>query len=161
MESLHYLLMKAHANLNRWILNEAAELGLSPGQPKVLEYLMEQGESNQKAIADYCEIEQVTVGSILTRMERDGLIVRSQREGNGRSRYVSLTPKGREMGERMEAVFCRADALAAARLSEEERTLLPGLLEKVYCAAVSPYIRINHSFHSLFSLSFHLCRLSI
>ena len=45
MESLHYLLMKAHANLNRWILNEAAELGLSPGQPKVLECLMERGES--------------------------------------------------------------------------------------------------------------------
>ena len=68
METLHYLLMKAHVNLNRWILNEAAELGLSPGQPKVLEYLMEWGESNQKTIADYCEIEQATVGSILTRM---------------------------------------------------------------------------------------------
>ena len=134
MESLHYLLMKAHANLNRWILNEAAELGLSPGQPKVLECLMERGESNQKTIADYCEIEQATVGSILTRMERDGLIVRSQREGNRRSLYVSLTPKGRAMGERMAAVFCRADVLAAAGLSEEERILLPVLLEQVYCA---------------------------
>lgn len=134
MESLHYLLMKAHVNLNRWILNEAAELGLSPGQPKVLEYLMEWGESNQKTIADYCEIEQATVGSILTRMERDGLIVRTQREGNRRSLYVSLTPKGREMGERMAEVFRRADALAAAGLSEEERTLLPVLLEKVYCS---------------------------
>ena len=135
MESLHYLLMKAHANLNRWILNEAAELGLSPGQPKVLECLMERGESNQKAIADYCEIEQATVGSILTRMERDGLVARNQREGNRRSLYVSLTPKGREMGERMAEVFRRADALAAAGLSEEERTLLPALLKKVYCAA--------------------------
>lgn len=134
MESLHYLLMKAHVNLNRWILNEAAELGLSPGQPKVLEYLMEWGESNQKTIADYCEIEQATVGSILTRMERDGLIARTQREGNRRSLYVSLTPKGREMGERMAEVFRRADALAAAELSEEERTLLPVLLEKVYCS---------------------------
>lgn len=134
MESLHYLLMKAHVNLNRWILNEAAELGLSPGQPKVLEYLMEWGESNQKTIADYCEIEQATVGSILTRMERDGLIVRTQREGNRRSLYVSLTPKGREMGERMAEVSRRADALAAAGLSEEERTLLPVLLEKVYCS---------------------------
>ena len=134
MESLHYLLMKAHVNLNRWILNEAAELGLSPGQPKVLEYLMEWGESNQKTIADYCEIEQATVGSILTRMERDGLIVRTQREGNRRSLYVSLTPKGRKMVERMAEVFRQADALAAAGLSEEERALLPVLLEKVYCS---------------------------
>lgn len=132
MESLHYLLMKTHVNLNRWILNEAAALGLSSGQPKVLEYLMEYGESNQKAIADYCEIEQATVGSILTRMERDGLIARNQREGNRRSLYVSLTPRGREMGERMAEVFRRADARAAADLSLEEQRALRELLEKVY-----------------------------
>ena len=136
MESLHYLLMKTHVNLNRWILNEASALGLSPGQPKVLEYLLEYGESNQKAIADYCEIEQATVGSILTRMERDGLIRRSQREGNRRSLYVSLTPRGREMGERMEAVFQRGDARAAARLTEEEQLHLRELLEKV-CRGVA------------------------
>lgn len=132
MESLHYLLMKTHVNLNRWILNEAAALGLSSGQPKVLEYLMEYGESNQKAIADYCEIEQATVGSILTRMERDGLIARNQREGNRRSLYVSLTPRGREMGERMAEIFRRADARAAADLSLEEQRALRELLEKVY-----------------------------
>lgn len=132
MESLHYLLMKTHVNLNRWILNEAAALGLSSGQPKVLEYLMEYGESNQKAIADYCEIEQATVGSILTRMERDGLIARNQREGNRRSLYVSLTPRGREMGERMVEIFRRADARAAADLSLEEQRALRELLEKVY-----------------------------
>ena len=56
MEGLHYLLMKANANLNRRIMGEAATLGLSPGQPKVLECLMELGESNQKTIAAFCEI---------------------------------------------------------------------------------------------------------
>ena len=40
METLHYLLMRAHSLLNRRILDEAAGLGLSPGQPKVLEYLL-------------------------------------------------------------------------------------------------------------------------
>ena len=136
MESLHYLLMKTHINLNRWILNEAAALGLSPGQPKVLEYLMEYGESNQKAIADYCEIEQATVGSILTRMERDGLIARTQREGNRRSLYVSLTPRGREMGEKVAELFRRADARASAGLSGEEQLAIKELLKKVYCGIV-------------------------
>ena len=51
MESLHYLLMKAHSNVNRRILNEAGDLGLSLGQPKILECLMECGEINQKSIA--------------------------------------------------------------------------------------------------------------
>ena len=128
--------MKTHINLNRWILNEAAALGLSPGQPKVLEYLMEYGESNQKAIADYCEIEQATVGSILTRMERDGLIARTQREGNRRSLYVSLTPRGREMGEKVAELFRRADARASASLSGEEQLAIKQLLKKVYCGIV-------------------------
>ena len=72
MESLHYLLMKTHAHINRLILSQAAAIGLSPGQPKILECLLLNGECNQKAIAENCEIEQATVGSILSRMERDG-----------------------------------------------------------------------------------------
>ena len=98
MKSLHYLLMKTHSNVNRWIQSQAAALGLSPGQPKILECLMARGECNQKTIAADCEIEQATVGSILSRMERDGLVCRTQREGNRRSLYVSLTPRGRQLG---------------------------------------------------------------
>ena len=142
MESLHYLLMKTHTNLNRWILSEAAAMGLSPGQPKVLECLMGQGESNQKAIAAFCEIEQATVGSILLRMERDGLVRRTQRDGNRRSLYVSLPPEGRRMGERMAEIFRRADAQAAAGLTPEEQDQLRVLLEKVY-GSVSPERRRN------------------
>ena len=57
MESLHYLLMKSNAMLSRRILSGAGKLGLTPGQPKVLEFLLHHGESDQKTIAAYCEIE--------------------------------------------------------------------------------------------------------
>ena len=142
MEPLHYLLMKTHTNLNRWILSEAAALGLSPGQPKILECLMRQGESNQKAVAAFCEIEQATVGSILLRMERDGLVRRTQRDGNRRSLYVSLTPEGEKLGAQMSAIFRRVDAQAAAELTPEEQEQLRVLLEKVY-TSVSPDGRRN------------------
>lgn len=81
METLHYLLMKAHSTLNRRIMAGAAALGLSPGQPKVLEYLLACGQANQKAIAEYCEIEPATVGAILQRMEAVGLVRRANRQG--------------------------------------------------------------------------------
>lgn len=138
MESLHYLLMKAHSNINRYILNEASALGLSPGQPKVLECLARLGESNQKAIALSCEIEPATVGSILLRMERDGLIRRSMRDGNRRSLYVSLTPRGLEASRKMEEVFQQADALASAGLSAEELEQLQSLLKTVCSRFPSP-----------------------
>ena len=136
MEPLHYLLMKTHTNLNRWILGQAATLGLSPGQPKILECLIARGECNQKAIAADCEIEQTTVGSILSRMERDGLVRRTQREGNRRSLYVSLTPLGRQLGEKMQAVFQQADDMACANLTAEQQRQLEALLETVLASVV-------------------------
>lgn len=134
MEPIHYLLMKAHTNLNRWILKEAAGLGLSPGQPKILECLARLGECNQKTIAQFCEIEQATVGSILLRMERDGLIRRFQREGNRRSLYVSLTPKGERLWGEAEGIFRRADRMACEGLGPEEREQLSRLLT-LLCAS--------------------------
>lgn len=136
MEPLHYLLMKAHSNVNRRILAEAAGLGLSLGQPKILECLMECGEINQKSIAVRCEIEPATVGSILTRMERDGLVCRTRHEDNRRSLFVTLTPKGREQGERMQKIFDRADQDAAKGLTAKETEQLCALLERV-CRTVT------------------------
>ena len=96
MEPLHYLLMRAHGAVKRAVLAEGAKLGLTPGQPKILEFLMNNGESDQKTLAADCEIEQATAGGILLRMEEAGLIARRRKEGNRRSLYVSLTPRGAE-----------------------------------------------------------------
>ena len=136
MESLHYLLMKAHTCMNRRIRARAADLGLTSGQPKILEYLLQYGESNQKAIADYCEIEQATVGSILTRMETAGLVIRSQHQVNRRSLYVALTPDGHAAAERMERIFTHEETKACAALTAEEQVLLRQLLDKV-CSSSS------------------------
>ncbi len=131
MESLHYLLMKAHTRMHRSIMSRAAELGLTPGQPKVLEYLFQYGESDQKTIASCCEIESATAGSILNRMEAAGLVRRERHEGNRRSLYVTLTGEGREMAEKMEAIFEDAEIQVLSSLTEEQRETLKALLEKV------------------------------
>lgn len=130
MNSLHHLWMKTYLQLNRMVLDRAAALGLSPGQPKILEFLSAQGEHEQKAIADYCEIEPATVGSILTRMEAAGLVTRRNRPGNRRSLYVSLTPRGQELAGALNGVFAEAEAQITAGLTAEERQTLTGLLEK-------------------------------
>lgn len=130
MNSLHHLWMKTYLQLNRMVLDRAAALGLSPGQPKILEFLAAQGEHEQKAIADYCEIEPATVGSILTRMEAAGLVTRRNRPGNRRSLYVSLTPRGQELAGALNGVFAEAEAQITAGLTAEERQTLTGLLEK-------------------------------
>lgn len=131
MESLHYLLMKSHSLFSKRVLGETGKNGLTPGQPKVLEFLLEAGEADQKTIAAHCEIEPATVGSILLRMEENGLILRRQKAGNRRSLYVSLTDKGLEAAARVERIFHGFEADATRGLSVQETELLQSLLSKL------------------------------
>ena len=131
MEPLHYLLMKANSAFSRNIMWGAGQMGLTSGQPKILEFLLETEEADQKTIAEHCEIEQATAGSILLRMESAGLIIRKQHAGNRRSLYVSLTEKGKEAASGMEAVFQETDDLAASALTAEELDQLKRSLKKI------------------------------
>lgn len=129
MESLHYLWMKTYLQMKRLVNVRAGVLGLSPGQPKILEFLAEYGEHEQKAIAEYCEIEPATVGSILLRMETAGLVTRRNHPDNRRSLYVSLTPEGEQMAQKVRQIFIDAENQVTAGLNDEERDQLRQLLE--------------------------------
>lgn len=131
MEGLHYLLMKSHALFSRRVLAEISKIGLSSGQPKILDFLLQYGEADQKTIAAYCEIEQTTVGSILLRMENAGLVLRRQKDGNRRSLYVSLTRAGKEKAEKLMDIFQDIEANATINLSVQEMETLNRLLSKI------------------------------
>lgn len=131
MERLHYLLMKSHAMLSKKVLAEASKIGLTSGQPKILDFLLQYEEADQKTIAAYCEIEQTTVGSILLRMENAGLVQRRQKDGNRRSLYVSLTDEGKKAAENLMDIFKNAEDIATRSLTAEEKETLCGLLSKL------------------------------
>ena len=131
MENLHYLLMKSHAMFSRRVLAEVSKIGLTSGQPKILDFLLQYPEADQKTIAAYCEIEQTTVGSILLRMEKAGLVQRRPKEGNRRSLYVSLTPEGKKAAGQVMDIFRQVEETATAGLSPEEETVLRQLLDRV------------------------------
>lgn len=119
--SIHYILMKTHSVLSRRISYRAqSELGLSPGQPKVLDCLIDNEGSDQKTIASICEIEQATLGSILLRMEKKGLIERKQAEGNRRSLFVYLTERGKDTAIKMRKIFDEEERKALCSLSEND-----------------------------------------
>lgn len=131
MESLHYLLMKSHSVMQRKIYSEAQKIGLTSGQPKILDYLYEHEGSDQKTIAGYCEIEPATLGSILLRMEQKGLIERRQENGNRRSLFVYLTENGKEICEKMHDIFSQADEQAIDGISSGELEEIKTLLTKI------------------------------
>lgn len=128
MESLHYLLMKTQSMFSRSVMEEAGKIGLTSGQPKILDFLLQYQEADQKTIAAYCEIEPATVGSILLRMEEGGLILRRQKGGNRRSLYVSLTDQGMEAAEKLRDIFRNMEEEATRGLSQEEVETLKSML---------------------------------
>ena len=132
MESLHYLLMKAHANLNRWILNEAAELGLSPGQPKVLRYLSELGHSSQRELADCCDVDPSAICRMLDSLERGGFVTRSPSPNDRRSGQVELTQQGRDALDTWEGRCKVIEEQMLQGFSPEERAQLRDFLERTY-----------------------------
>lgn len=84
------------------IFASAQKMGLTSGQPKILEFLDEVGSAEQKTIAQFCEIEPATVGGILQRMEESGLVTRTREKGNRRSIVVNLTDNGKQIAEEIQ-----------------------------------------------------------
>lgn len=132
MNSFHHLLMKSHVKLHKAVMTKAAGYALTAGQPKILEYLYEVKRADQKTIAGHCEIEAATVGSILYRMEKSGLVQRERQEGDRRAVIVSLTAAGEVAAEETQRLFNEAEEQALKGISEEDRQKLCETLQKVY-----------------------------
>lgn len=130
--SFHYLLMANQALLQKRLLSGLKDTCLSPGQPKVLEYLKEHNGASQKEIARGCHIEAASLTSILGRMEEKGMIERKMLNGNRRSLYVFLTEKGNELQQAVEKEFEVLEEEAFGGISKEEKTQFMETFFRIY-----------------------------
>ena len=130
-----------HKLLNRTInshfkrsTSQFAKLGLSSGQPKVLERLIDMEGCMQKELAEACEVEPATMTSILPGMEKKGLIKREPivQDSGARALSVSLTPKGKETEKEVANVFDEVETLSFQNFSSAEKETFLQLLERVY-----------------------------
>ena len=106
--STHYLLMADHAMLQKLVMSRIKPLGLTTGQPKVLDFLQDHDGAMQKDIAQGCHIEPSSLSTILGGMERAGLLERSTRDENRRTVDVRLPGLGREPCRRVHAIVAAA-----------------------------------------------------
>ena len=73
-DTLHYLIMANQMLVQKALLEQLKDTGLTIGQPKILDYLKEHDGSNQKEIAKACFLEAGSLTTILNKMEEKGLI---------------------------------------------------------------------------------------
>ena len=131
-DSFHFLLMISQATVQKAIMRRLRDTGLSPGQPKVLEYLEDHDGSRPGEIARACHIEPPSLTSILSRMERAGLITRSGPSDDRRSVRISATELGKSLTGRISDEFAAIEQEAFRGFSEEERSRFMDSLSRIY-----------------------------
>lgn len=108
------------------------EIGLSEGQPKVLDFLAIHDGCIQKDLATYCNIKPATVTSVLNGMEKAQLIYRKQNSDDKRIYNVYLTEEGKKRQKEVQEIFRQIDEVCLQNFTREEREQAIYLLNKMY-----------------------------
>lgn len=131
-ETLHYLLMADHLMVQKALIASVKDTGLTPGQPKILDYLLHHDGAIQKDIAIFCHIEPASLTVILNGMESKGYIERKTVGNDRRSLHVYLTETGKKYADRLNREFARIESKALKGFHEAEARQLQDLLTRVY-----------------------------
>lgn len=131
-DSFHYLSMINHMTVQKKLMEQLADTGLTLGQPKVLDYLKDHDGASQKEIAAGCLIEAGSLTSILNRMEEKGLIERKMLNGNRRTFHIFMTESGKKNQKLVEEAFKKIEKTALNGISEEEQKLFMEIFCRIY-----------------------------
>lgn len=124
--------MSDHFLVQKSLVTSIKDSELTPGQPKILDYLQNHNGCVQKEIAKGCHIEPASITVILKGMESKGYIERKMLNGDRRSLYVFLTEKGKKYIEYLNEKFDKVENTALKNFSEDEKQQLNDLLMRVY-----------------------------
>lgn len=131
-DSFHYLSMANHMMVQKKLMEQLKDTGLTLGQPKVLDYLKDHDAASQKEIAAGCLIEAGSLTSILNRMEEKGLIERKMLNGNRRTFHIFMTESGKKNQKLVEETFEKIEETALNNVSEEEQKVFMEIFLRIY-----------------------------
>ena len=131
-DSFHYLSMANHMMVQKKLMEQLKDTGLTLGQPKVLDYLKDHDGASQKEIAAGCLIEAGSLTSILNRMEEKGLIERKMLNGNRRTFHIFMPESGKKNQKLVEETFEKIEETALNNVSEEEQKVFMEIFLRIY-----------------------------
>lgn len=108
-----------------------AETGLHLSDFAILEVLLHKGPQSISAIGEKVLLTSGSMTAAVNRLERRGLVRRSQDPADGRFFHVHLTAAGRKEIERAYAAHVENLEAVAAVLTDSERDQLVRLLKKL------------------------------
>lgn len=127
-EQLSYIGHVLH-RMNRHAGHES--LDLSRGQGRVLALLQEHPHISQKELSGYMDMQPQSLGELLFKLERNGCIVRTRSQADGRAFDVHLTEAGRKFYQAGREQVQQTIPDLCSGFSPQEAEQLSGYLERV------------------------------
>lgn len=117
--------------MRAWFDERAQDMGLTRAQWRVLVHLAAREGVNQKELAAILELDTVTLGRHIDRLERDGWLERRPDPSDRRAWLLHLLPAARPMLDKMEALAEQTMALALDGIPAEDRARFIETLNRV------------------------------
>lgn len=129
---LNILLMRVSRLHRRRVQSEVSKIGLSAGQPRILEYLSKNDGCIQRKLSHDLKLEPATVTSVLSCMEKRGLICRQPVDHDKRALSVWLSALGREKDRETKELFIKLEKECFRGFSAGELETAADIMKKMY-----------------------------
>ncbi len=130
-KSIGFLLAKAYQRACAIFKEEFDSYDLTPQQFGLLAFLWLEDGLSQTELSARSQIDRTTMGGIVDRLEKEGLVQRRPHPDDRRAYQVFLTAKGKALEEKVSAAATRVQGRVNAPLTADEQATLIRLLEKM------------------------------
>jgi len=130
-KSVGFLLAKAYQRACALFKEEFDSYDLTPQQFGLLAFLWIEDGLSQAELSARSQIDRTTMGGIIDRLEKEGIVERANHPDDRRAFQVFLTARGKSLEEELCLVANRVLEKVNAPLSDEEQATLIRLLEKI------------------------------
>jgi DNA-binding MarR family transcriptional regulator len=130
-KSVGFLLAKAYQRACAIFKEEFDSYDLTPQQFGLLAFLWIEDGLSQAELSNRSQIDRTTMGGIVDRLEKEGLVERIIHPDDRRAFQVFLTKHGKDLEEELCAVANRVLVKVNSPLTMEEQSTLVLLLEKI------------------------------
>lgn len=127
-KSIGFLLSKAYQRAWALFKEEFDSFEITPPQFGLLSFLWQQDGLTQVELSEISQIDRTTIGGLIDRLEKAGLVERHPHPQDRRKHLIRLTPKGKEMQAPLSNAAQHVSARFTVGLDEKDITELTRML---------------------------------
>lgn len=128
-KSIGFLLAKAHQRGVAMFMEGIGKYDLTPPQFGVMAFLWQQDGQTQSELTEKTQIDRTTMGGLIDRLARSGLVERRPHPQDRRAHLIFLTVYGKELETELTNIANQTLERFTAGLSDNDKLHLARMLE--------------------------------